>query len=501
MTEQRRVSVYTHPNISSADLSTTALNDVPMRAINSDSEKQPSKSETPEATVGLKQGFITIVSLMIGSGIFASAGKIHLHSGSIGVAFAIWILTGCMALCGALCYAELGTAIPGSGGETQYLERGLGRWAAFVFEWTAIMLLRPASISWLMETFSKHAMMAYIATAGLPWISDVNELSKQYKWTCKAIAVVGCIVITLSASISTKASDRIQGVLTFGKVASLIAIIGVGLGYSIFFNATTLKENFTSPFTSTNANPSWINVVTGIAMAMNHGLWAFDGWNNLNVIAGKVINPARTLPLSIWSSILTVMVMYFFVLIGYYSIVPASIFITSETVGLEFGRRIWGAVGAVIMSSFVMASTFGAGLSSMTTSSEIIIAAARKGHLPKLFGALNKSTGTAMNGYLMQCLIAVFVVFLTDYDGLLTVCTFPTWIFYTACIIVLLLLRFREPKLERPYRVWPTTPIIFLVACLLLIITSAYSEWKEVGCSFLVVLLGVPVYWLLYRKK
>ena len=59
----------------------------------------------------------------------------------------------------------------------------------------------------------------------------------------------------------------------------------------------------------------------------------------------------------------------------------------------------------------------------------------------------------------------------------------------------------REPKLERPYRVWPTTPIIFLVACMLLMITTAYAEWKEVGCSFLVVLLGIPVYWLLYRNK
>ena len=501
MTEQRRVSVYTHGNDSNADLSTTALNEIPLRAINSDSEKQPSKNDAPEATVGLKQGFITIVSLMIGSGIFASAGCIHLNAGSIGVGFVIWILTGCMALCGALCYAELGTTIPGSGGETQYLERGFGRWAAFVFEWTAIMLLRPASISWFMEAFSKHAMMAYIAAAGLPWINDKQELANQYKWICKAIAVTGCILITFSASLSTKASDRIQGVLTFGKVASLIAIIGVGLGYSIFYDATTFKQNFSHPFSSTTSSASWIAIVSGIAKAMNHGLWSYDGWNNLNLIAGRIVNPARTLPLSIWSSILTVMTMYFFVLLGYYSLVPTPIFVTSETVGLEFGRIVWGAVGAVIMASFVMASTFGAGLSSMTTSSEIILAAARKGHLPKLFGRVNKSTGTAVNGYLMQGLIAVFVVFLTDYDGLLTVCTFPTWIFYTACIIVLLMLRFREPKLERPYRVWPTTPIIFLVACLLLIVTSAYSEWKEVGCSCLVVLLGVPVYWLLYRHK
>ena len=216
--------MYTHGNISTSELSTTALNEIPMRAINSDGEKQLLQEDgAPRSNCRSQAGHHHHRQLddrirnicLCRKDSSCIQGVLVLH-------LLIWMLTGCMALCGALCYAELGTAIPGSGGETQYLERGFGRWAAFVFEWTAIMLLRPASISWFMEAFSKHAMMAYIAARGLPWISDVKELSNQYKWQCKAIAVMGCLVITLSASISTKASDRIQGVLTFGKIASLV---------------------------------------------------------------------------------------------------------------------------------------------------------------------------------------------------------------------------------------------------------------------------------------
>ena len=507
MTEVRRVPIYKYENDSRTDLSLSSgsLTDVPMNIIRSmDTEKQTapqaSADEQHGKLVDLKQGIITIISLMIGSGIFASAGSIHREVGSIGVAFAVWLITGCMALCGALCYAELGTAIPGSGGEMQYLDRGLGGWAAFVFEWTAIMLLRPASISILMEAFSRHAMMAYIAASGIPWISSATELTEKYKWHCRGIAIIGCLLITLSASISTRASDRIQGVLTYGKVASLIAIIGAGLGYAIFKDSSILRANFMNPLQA-SASKTWLEFAGGLAIAMNHGLWAFDGWNNLNIISGRVLNPARTLPLSIWTSILVVMFLYTLVLLGYYSVVPAEIVMKSGTVGVEFGRQLASATGAVIMSSFVVASTLGAALSSLTTSSEIIMGSAKKGNLPRIFGSVASRTGTTIWAYVMQCALAILILFLPGYDALMTICTFPTWIFYTACVIVLLLLRKREPLLERPYRVLPTTPVIFLIACITLMATSAYEDKYLVGLAFLVVLLGIPVYWLVSRRR
>lgn len=500
MAEKR--NIYAHPNNSSAVLSDAT--DVPLRTIES-GEAAKTATDEPQRTVGLQGGVITIVSLMIGSGIFASSGMIHKYTGSIGLTLIIWLATGCIALCGALCYAELGTAIPGSGGESQYLARGLGAWAAYVFEWTSIMLLRPASCSVLMVSFAKHAVFAFIALTGRPWINSVADLAEQYHWTCKIIAIVGCLLITASASISTKASDQIQGVLTYGKIASLAVISLAGLGM-IAYDRTIIAANFSAPFTSSYPAATWQKTLGGIALAMNNGLWAYDGWNNLNMIAGKIKNPARTLPLSIWTSILTVVGMYMFVLLGYYAVVPSDVIMQSQTVGVEFGRRLFENetmkwVGASIMSVFVMASTFGAALSSMNTSSEVIIQAAQKGHLPAFFGQLNAGTGTAVRAYTQQCVIAVLAVFFAEFDDLMTICAFPTWIFYTMAIVTLLLLRLREPELPRPYKVWASTPVIYLAACIFLIITSMITEFSVTAVSIGVTALGIPLYFLLARSR
>ena len=446
------------------------------------------ESGPPQRTLTLFDGISTIISLMVGSGIFSTAGNIQQGVGSPGLSLVLWGLTGLLALTGALCYAELGTMIPGSGGEAQYLARGFGPLMVFLFNWASIVILKPGTVAIL-----SVATAEYLTRMIFVFISDDIHGSltdTQYSWLCKGVAILICIIVTLASSLSIKWSNRIQSVLTFGKIGALSLVIGSGMYYSIFHDSSAIKSNLGSPFEGSFFS------LGSFAAAMSGGLWAYEGWNNLNIVAGDLANPKVNLPLSIWISMAAVVSLYMLTLAGYYSVLPKTVIGVTKTIGVDFGLEVFGKAGNAIMPLLIASSTFGSALSSMVTSSEIVILAARTKQLPSYFGKISPTLGTAARAYWLQCILACFLVLLSGFETLIMVYTFPTWIFYGACVIVLLKLRYTEPKLERPYRVWYSTPILFLVSCVGLQISTFFAEWFAVSVSFGVVLLGIPLYYI-----
>lgn len=451
-------------------------------------QKTPSVAESGgqrRTTLTLFSGISTIVGLMVGSGIFSTAGEIQKDVGSPGFALCIWLITGVLALTGALCYAELGTMIPGSGGEAQYIARGIGPMMVFLFNWTSIIILKPGTVAILSVATAEYLLKMAVNQTTL----EDKSYELYYFWITKAIAMLCCIVVTTTASWSTRWSNRIQGVLTLGKIAALGLVISCGLYYAIYVDPTVIKGNLGRPFEGSKFEFSTI------ANALNGGLWAFEGWNNLNIVAGDLVNPSVNLPLSIWISMVAVVTLYLLTLLGYYAVLPMARIATTETVGIDFGLQVFGRIGGIIMPILIASSTFGSALSSMVTSSEIIVLAARTGQLPRYFAEINPSNGIAVRAYWMQGILSCFLCLLTGFKTLIMVYTFPTWIFYATCVIVLLLLRSSAPDLERPYRVWLSTPIIFLLACIWLQITTLYASFIPVLLSLLVVIVGIPIYY------
>lgn len=442
--------------------------------------------KTPQ--LGLFDGISTIVGLMVGSGIFSSSAEIQNVVGSPGMALTLWFITGLLSLTGALCYAELGTLIPGSGGEAQYLQKAFGSWATFVFNWTSILLLKPGTVALLTVASAKYFVM--LVCNIMKWSTPSAE---QGYWTVKAIALAACALVTFSASVSTRTSLKIQAVLTYGKLLALAFIIFASIYQIAFVDRSAFNSNLRQPFVGTN----W--AVSTYATALNHGLFGFDGWNNLNIIAGDLANPGRNLPLAIWISMAVVVTLYMFTIFGYYSTLPLSVISSSPTIGVDFGARVAGTFGSIIMPFFVISSTFGSALSSMATSSEIVILAADNGHLPKTFGRINTRFGTALNAYLMQGIISALFVFCVDFDDLVNIYALPTWIFYGACVIVLLMMRVGEPNAHRPYKVWISTPIVFLASCIFLLSTSLWTQPYIFAASVGVTLLAVPIYFFFVR--
>lgn len=449
----------------------------------SDNLVLPSPSISSKSpSLGLLDSIVTIIGLMIGSGIFTTVGSLQANVKSPGMALVLWIATGVLGLAGALCYSELGTMIPGSGGEGQYLQKGFGDWAMFVFNWASILLLKPSTIAIFAVCTSQYIL-------GI-WNAQGNNLF------IKILSIGICWLVTFSAALSVKFSMKLQNILAFGKIGALAFVILSSIYWLIFRDHTLIKATlFDNLFAGTSTSFS------SYSKAIVSGLWAFDGWNNLNLVAGNVKRPHRTLPLAIWISVTGVIGLYILTIIGYFVVLPVSLIESTKAVGIDFGTVIFGKWGGIAMAVMVACSTFGSALSSMATSSEVLLLASEIGHLPKMFGIINSKTGTAINAYLMQAVLASVMVFFQGFEDLLDSYVFPTFLFYGACTVVLMVLRFREPHLNRPYRVWWTTPIIFTLAAAFLIIQGVISDAILNGSMLVLVLLGLPVYYLFFRKS
>jgi amino acid transporter len=404
------------------------------------------------------------------------------------MALVLWLVTGLLSLAGALCYAELGTLIPGSGGEAQYLQKAFGSWATFVFNWASILLLKPGTVAGMVVAMAKYMIM---------FVCNITRCQaptgSAYYWLVKGISLFACALVTFAASVSTKTSLQIQAVMTYGKIFALAFVIFSSFYHLMFVDRTNFVANLSQPFAGTN----WS--LGTYAPAITHGLFSFDGWNNLNIIAGDLANPGTNLPLAIWISMAAVVLLYLLTIFAYYSTLPVDVIKHSSTIGVEFGAKVAGVFGSILMPFFVVNSTFGSALSSMATSSEIVILAADNGHLPKLFGHINKRFGTAVNAYVMQGILSALLVFSVDFDDLVNIYILPTWIFYGACVVVLLMMRVGEPNAHRPYKVWISTSIIFLAACIFLLSTSLWTQPWIFAASVGVVLLAVPIYFFFVR--
>jgi amino acid transporter len=453
--------------------------------------------EKPEAAsppkMSLKQGVLTVMSLMIGSGIFSNANKIQAKVKSSILSLGLFLLTGLLSLTGALCYAELGTMIPGSGGEAQYLGRGIGAWAAALFDWTSIILMKPGSLPVFALVFAEHLRKAIECVRESP-LFPLKSSNDNFD---TAFAAVIIWFITFAAMASVKRCDQIVSVLTYSKIIGLASVVIIG--FINFFRepvilGTNLKGEASQKFGNFN--------LLDFSYALYDGLWAFDGWNNLNIVAGNLENPKRNLPLAIWISVSVVLAMYLAAMLGYYAVLDKNGFRDTEALAVDFGRIMFGKFGSVMFALIVCASVFAAALSGMTTSSEIITLSAKRRFFPKFLERINSSTGTAVNAYLSQGILATFFLIIPRFFGnstfefLVDTYMLPTWLFYGMCVVILLMMRFTEPKLERPYKVWPTTPLMFLVAAAWLIVVAFIKDWRVPTIAFTLVLLGLPMYFM-----
>ncbi|KAF8478561.1 L-methionine transporter [Russula ochroleuca] len=402
-----------------------------------------------EKNIGLINGVALVAGAQIGSGIFSSPGVVVANTGSVGASLIVWLLSGLLGWTGASSYAELGSAIPLNGGAQAYLAYSYGPLVSYLFAWTAISALKPGANAVISLIFGEYLnRIIWHATR-----SDVSPDEIPH-WAIQLTAIGAVSLITFMCVITRSLGTRIAVVFTSVKILSLMSITLLGIIQLARGRATTSFT--TSVFDGTSTSPS------AYALAFYSGLWAFDGWDQANYVGGEVSEPEKNIPRVIHFSMMTVTLLFFLANISYFVVLDKSTVGLSNTVALDFGRALFGPVGGSVFAFMVAFSCFGALNGSFFTAGRLIYVAGREGYLPALFGRLHPTRKTPLNAMLLQASITIaFILLGGGFRSLINFTVVASWAFFFLTVLGVVILRIKEPTLERPYRTWITTPLIF----------------------------------------
>ncbi|XP_054271459.1 b(0,+)-type amino acid transporter 1-like isoform X1 [Macrosteles quadrilineatus] len=397
--------------------------------------------------VGLLSGVALIVGTMIGSGIFVSPSGLLIRTGSVGMSFVIWIACGVLSLLGALAYAELGTMNTSCGAEYAYFMDAFGPLPAFLFSWVSTLVLKPSQMAIICLSFAKYAVEAFVSECEPP------------DTVVKLVSVLSILVIMYINCYSVNLATGVMNAFTAAKLIAILIVI-VGGAWKLLEGNT---QNLEQPFQGTTSS------IGNIATAFYTGLWAYDGWNNLNYVTEEIKNPSKNLPRAIIIGIPLVTVCYVLINISYLAVMSAAEMVESEAVAVTFGNRILGLM-AWLMPLSVTISTFGSANGTLFAAGRLCFAASREGHLMGVLSYVHVRRMTPAPGLIFHSLIAIAMVLSGTINSLIDFFSFTAWIFYGGAMLALIVMRFTRPNFPRPYKVPIIIPVLVLVISTYLVI-------------------------------
>ncbi|XP_052005638.1 b(0,+)-type amino acid transporter 1 [Xyrauchen texanus] len=443
------------------------------RAIEVKKHDQP-KAAALQQNVGLISGISLIVGTMIGSGIFISPKAVLEGTGAVGPCLCVWAACGMLATLGALCYAELGTMITRSGGEYPYLMEGFGPLLAYLYSWTTVIVLKPSSFAIIALSCAEYA-----STPFYPGCTPPQVITK-----CLAAACI--LIITLVNCLSVKLAYRVQNFFTATKLLIIIVLVVSGIVLLAQGNTQNLRDPFTGGTTSFGA----------IGLAFYNGLWAYDGWNQLNFITEELKNPYRNLPLAIIIGIPLVTVCYVLVNIAYFSVMTPVELLQSSAVAVTFGDRVLYPFSWIV-PLFVVFSTFGAANGSCFTSGRLTYVAGREGHMVRILSYISVKRYTPAPALIFNGILSIIYIIPADVNTLINYFSFAQWAFYGLTCLALIVMRFTRKELHRPVKVPIIIPIVVVIVSCYLVLAPIIEkpELEYLYCTLFIVsglLLYVP---------
>ncbi|XP_049720231.1 asc-type amino acid transporter 1 isoform X2 [Elephas maximus indicus] len=433
--------------------------------------------------IGLVSACTIIIGNIIGSGIFISPKGVLEHSGSVGLALFVWVLGGGITALGSLCYAELGVTIPKSGGDYAYVTEIFGGLAGFLLLWSAVLIMYPTSLAVISMTFSNYVLQPVFPNCIPPAAAS------------RILSMACLMLLTWVNSSSVRWATRIQDIFTGGKLLALSLIIGMGF--------VQIFQGHFEELRPSNAFSFWMKPSVGhLALAFLQGSFAFSGWNFLNYVTEELVDPRRNLPRAIFISIPLVTFVYTFTNVAYFTAMSPQELLSSNAVAVTFGEKLLGYF-AWVMPVSVALSTFGGINGYLFTSSRLCFSGAREGHLPSLLAMIHVRRCTPIPALLVCCGATAVIMLVGDTYTLINYVSFINYLCYGVTILGLLVLRWRRPALHRPIKVNLLVPVMYLVFWAFLLVFSFISEPMVCGVGVIIILTGVPIFFLgaFWRSK
>lgn len=425
----------------------------------------------PQRILGMREAVALIVGIVIGAGIFKAPSMVAAMTGDAKWMFAAWIAGGFISLAGALCYAELATAYSHVGGDYHFLRRAYGSSVSFLFGWARFSVITTGSIALLAFVFGDY-MVQLLPLA--PGLADRGA----------ALYAAGAVLLLSWVNLrSTRSGTTTQTWLTAIEILGLLLIVAAGLF------AGEAAANPPPAQTSTPAAAS-------LGLAMVFVLLTYGGWNEAAYISAELKDVRRDMVKALVWSIAIITVLYLLVTWAYWRGLGIAGMANSDAIAADLLSRIFGPVGAQVISLLVA-------MSALTSINATMIVGARSSYAigrdwPQLavLGRWHGKRDTPVNALRVQCAAALLLVAVGAWTGSgfksMVEFTAPVfWLFFLLSGISLFVLRVREPHTERPFKVplFPLLPLLFCAMC-------AYMLWSSLSYVYNQTLGGLNAAWI-----
>ncbi len=457
--------------------------------------------------LGLLDGTMLVVGSMIGSGIFIVSSDMVRQVGSAGWLIAIWILTALLTIVAAVSYGELSAMFPKAGGQYVYIKEAYGKLVGFLYGWSFFAVIQTGTIAAVGVAFSKFA--AYI----FPSFSDENILFKIGSFQLNAAQIVSIITIVLLTYINSRGVKNgkiLQTVLTVIKISSLLGLII--FGFILAAKAEIWNANWADAWGSKSldvATGSWLPI-SGMAL-LSAFVAAFVGsqfssvaWEGVTFIAEEIKNPKRNVGLSLFLGTLIVGIIYTMANVMYIAVIPLQEIATakSDRVGVVASQYIFGDIGTLIIALMIMISTFACNNGLIMAGARVYYTMAKDGLFFKKAAVLNQFSVPAWALW-AQCVWASTLCLTGKYGALLDFVVIIVLIFYILTIYGIFILRKKMPNAERPYKAfgYPFLPMLFIVISSIISITLLFTKTSTCGWGVLIMLVGIPIYYISKPKN
>ncbi len=444
--------------------------------------------------LGIWAASAIVVGTVIGSGIFLVPKTMVQRVGSPEMVFVVWVFGGILSLFGALTYAELAAALPEAGGEYVYLREAYGPFWGFVYGWTQMWVAKSASIATLATGFFYYLanfrpeLDTVIAT--IP--GHLGPNGGQLEIRSGQILAMG-VILALSwlNYFGVKVGGGVQVGVTVVKVVAILAIVVVGVRAG-----TTAVGNFHSAIPATGG-------FMGFFAALVAALWAYDGWNNVSMVASEIRNPSRNLPVALIGGILAVIAIYLLANAAYFLVLTPAEVGASDRVAAEMMRHVLGSSGAGAVSLAAMISIFAALNGSILTGSRVPYAMARDGLFFGPVAFVHPTHRTPGVAIWALSLWAALLVLSGRYEQLYTLVIFASWILYGMTAASVIVLRWKRPDLARPYRVigYPLVPLLFVLVAIVLLGSTFVASPRESILGLGLIVAGIPFYFFWKHRR
>lgn len=436
-----------------------------------------------------------VVGTMIGTGIFLKPAEMAREGRFVFVVFAAWIVGAILSLFGALSYAELGAAIPESGGEYAYLRRGLGPVWGFLFGWMHSIVGRPASaasiaaglvrfLSFLLPVITTPLFTVHIA------IPDLTGWIRPYDFTftwAQPLAVFWLLVMTAVNYLGVRVGGAVQVFLTVIKIISVLLVIGVA------FLAPTPAPHALDPFRPSTMNAG---LLSAFLAALAAALWAYDGWEDLNLVGAEVAEPERNFPRALVGGVTFVALIYLLFSAACLKVLPFEAVARSPHIASDVVAQVAGTSAAGWVTLAMAISALGSMNSSVLSGARVPYAMARDGVFFKIADGIHPKYRTPGRALMFQGVLASGMALTGTFEELTNLFIFAGWIFYGLAVVALFRLRRTEPNMPRPYRCsgYPWVPGIFVAGAIALTLNIWIERPGRSSLGLLLILAGLPFY-------